>query len=162
MAEEGLPEAEVIRRLRDEFPDAFDDLRVLRDRTLRAEIDRAHILPICQFLKSELSFEHCSCISAVDLPDRFESVYHLSSYANRLIVQINARIPKDDPRIESVSSLWFGANWHEREAWDLMGIVYEGHPNLDRILLPKDFKYHPLRKDYEGRVPVGGAPTRLV
>jgi NADH-quinone oxidoreductase subunit C len=160
MPEGKLSEAEVVRRLTEEFPDAFEDLRKIRDRTLRAAIDRESILPICQFLKSELDFEHCSCISAVDLPDRFESVYHISSYRNGLIIQINARIPRDDPRIESVSGLWYGANWHEREAWDLMGIVYEGHPNLERILLPKDFEHHPLRKDYEGRIPAGGAPSR--
>jgi NADH-quinone oxidoreductase subunit C len=57
---------------------------------------------------------------------------------------------KDDPSVDSVSSIWGGANWQEREAYDLMGIVFKNHPKLERILLPKDVMYHPLRKDFKG------------
>ena len=88
----------------------------------------------------------------MDWKDHYESVYHLENYYNGCVVQVNARIPHDDPKIASVCDLWNAANYPEREAWDLMGIVYEGHPNLTRILLPDDFKFHPLRKDFPQEV----------
>jgi NADH-quinone oxidoreductase subunit C len=61
---------------------------------------------------------------------------------------LKTRVPREDARIESVTSLWPGAEWHEREVYDLFGIVFEGHPDLRRILLPDDWEGHPLRKDY--------------
>ena len=88
-------------------------------------------------------------ISAVDWKDRFDIVYHLTSYENTLLIEMRTALPHEKPEVESVSSVWGGANWHEREAWDLMGIVFQGHPKLERILLPDDFKGHPLRKDYK-------------
>jgi len=111
-------------------------------------IDRKDLVEVCFYAKGELGFEHLSCISAVDWKDRFESVYHLYNYTTGTTLQINALIPHDDPKIDSIVKLWNAALYHEREAWDLMGVVYEGNPNLERILLPKDFLYHPLRKDF--------------
>ena len=115
---------------------------------MKGVIDRKDLVEICFYLKEELGFAHLSCISAVDWKDHFESVYHLYNYKTGMTLQLNAWIPTDDPKIASVVSLWNAANYHEREAWDLMGVVYEGHPKLERILLPKDFRYHPLRKDF--------------
>jgi NADH-quinone oxidoreductase subunit C len=88
-------------------------------------------------------------ISAVDWKDRFEVVYHISSYRYNLLVQMTAQIPRDDPQVDSVAKIWGGANWHEREAWDLMGIKFIDHPDLRRVLLPDDWVGHPLRKDYK-------------
>ena len=137
--------------LETQFPGVFKSVSVLRPRVVRVRIDRKDILPVCQFLKQK-GFEHCSCISAVDWVTRFESVYHITSWGRNCLVEIVAEIPHDDPRIDSIYGVWHGADYHEREAWDLMGIVYEGHPNLVRILLPTDFKYHPLRKDFPQEV----------
>jgi NADH-quinone oxidoreductase subunit C len=144
-------EREVLELLKGKFPDAFQELVVVRPRVVKAGIDRKDLLPICQFLQ-KIGFDHIDCISAVDWKTRFESVYHISNYVTGAMVQINAAIPYDDPRIDSVVSVWPGANYHEREAYDLMGIVYEGHPDLRRILLPIDFQYHPLRKDFAQEV----------
>jgi NADH-quinone oxidoreductase subunit C len=89
-------------------------------------------------------------ISAVEYDDRFEIVYHITSYQNKLLLELITRTPKEDPSVDSVSSIWGGADWQERESYDLMGIQFVGHPKLERILLPKDYLYHPLRKDFKG------------
>lgn len=152
----GLPvpgvHEEILAQVRSQFGTRILESGSVGPRTVRVTIDRADLLTLCTFLKAAMGFEHLACISAVDWKDRWESVYHLSNYYNGCTVQLHARIPYDDPRIASVCSLWNAANYHEREAWDLMGVVYEGHPNLERILLPTDFKFHPLRKDFAQEV----------
>jgi NADH-quinone oxidoreductase subunit C len=111
-------------------------------------VPREQVVPVSKFLQ-EKGFEHCSLITAVDWKDRFEVLYHIASYRYGLLLQMSATLPHDDPTVDTVSKIWGGADWNEREAWDLMGIVFTGHPNLERILLPHDFKGHPLRKDYK-------------
>jgi len=143
-------EGEILGKLRDRFGAA--DAAIVRPRVVRVTIDRKDLVPACRFLKEAFGVEHITCITAVDWRDRYECVYHLTSWSRNFMVQIHARMPKDDPHIDSLTSLWNGANVHEREAYDLMGIVFDGHPNLVRILLPKDYEYHPLRKDFPQEV----------
>ena len=145
-------EKEVLSLLQKQFGAKLLDAAVVRPLLVRCTIDRAELTAVATYLKEQLGFEHLGCISAVDWKDHFESVYHIENYASGAVVQVTARIPHDDPKIASVCGLWNAANYHEREAWDLMGIVYEGHPNLERILLPADFKFHPLRKDFPQEV----------
>ncbi|RJP20228.1 MAG: NADH-quinone oxidoreductase subunit C [Candidatus Omnitrophota bacterium] len=112
---------------------------------------RCEALPdICEFLKTDerTRFDLLHCISAVDRPEYFESVYHLFSMLLRHWAILKVRTAKTDPHVPSVARIWPAADWHEREAYDLMGIVYDGHPNLKRILLPDEWEGHPLRKDY--------------
>jgi NADH-quinone oxidoreductase subunit C len=106
---------------------------------------------VCQFLKDEpsLAFNYLRLISGVDYTDRFASVYHLYSYTHGHGLTLHVDLPREDPRVASVAALWPTADWHERETYDLMGIVYEGHPALTRIFLPDDWLGHPLRKDYK-------------
>ena len=144
-------EREALDSLKAQFGSKLLEARVIRSLLAEVVIDRGDLVAVCRYLKDS-GFEHLGCISAVDWKDHFESVYHVENYYTGCVVQVNARIPHDDPKIESVCSLWNAANFHEREAWDLMGIAYEGHPNLTRILLPEDFKFHPLRKDFPQEV----------
>ena len=87
-------------------------------------------------------------VSGVDRPDRFEVVYHLFStiFSKKLILK--AFLSKNNPEIDSLCEIYPAANWHERETYDLFGIKFMNHPNLERLLLPNDWKGHPLRKDY--------------
>jgi NADH-quinone oxidoreductase subunit C len=121
-------------------------------------VRREALLEVGRFLKEDpdLAFDFLSLACAVDyLPrePRFEMVYQLYStrYCHRL--RVKTRLPSDDATVESVISLWPTANWHEREAYDLMGIQIQHHPDLRRILLPPDWLGHPLRKDYPLRGP---------
>jgi NADH-quinone oxidoreductase subunit C len=146
-------EGELLAKLKARFGGtAIQDMGIVRDRVVKIVLDRKDLVAVCRSLKQDFGFEHITCIAAVDWRDHFECVYHVTSWSRNLLVQVNAWIPHDDPHIDSVVSLWNGANVHEREAYDLMGIVFDGHPNLTRILLPKDFAYHPLRKDFPQEV----------
>jgi NADH/F420H2 dehydrogenase subunit C len=116
--------------------------------TLR--VPRERLLDVCRWLRDNPEFDmaYLSFVSAIDWPDRFEVVYHLTSVNRRHGVTLKVPIPKDRPSIPSVVELWSGADWHEREAYDLFGITFDGHPDLRRIMMSSDWKGHPLRKDY--------------
>lgn len=136
-----------LEELKNKFPDAVIEVKLQRGRRLWAAVKRDRLLEICKYLKQD--FDHLSCISGVDYADRFEVVYHLWSYSKKKLLSLKVPIPKDDPAIDSVTAIWKAADWHERETYDMFGIIFKGHPNLTRILLPEDFEGHPFRKDYE-------------
>lgn len=113
---------------------------------------RAESLPgIARFLRDDprTAFDMLHCLSGVEQADCFESVYHLFSLSLRHWAILKVRVPKSKPSVPSVTAVWPAANWHERESFDLLGIVYEGHPDFRRILLPDEWEGHPLRKDYK-------------
>jgi NADH-quinone oxidoreductase subunit C len=115
-------------------------------------IDPAKIADVCAFLKAEQKLTRLSGITAVDwfpVEPRFEVVYLLHSIENRnQRLRLKCRVSGDEPFIDSVTSVWKGANWYEREVFDLFGIVFRGHPNLTRIMMPDYWEGHPLRKDF--------------
>jgi len=109
------------------------------------------VADVAGFLKSDenLDFNFLNSISAVDYIDHFEVVYHLTSLNKQHTAIVKARLNgRDDLSLPSVYHLWRGADFQEREIWDLMGIRFDGHPNLKRIMLWEGFEGHPLRKDY--------------
>ncbi len=97
----------------------------------------------------DLGFDRLGMVTAVDFGDEFELVYRLQSREMHAGMFLKCRVLRSAPVIESVCDLWPAAGWQEREVYDLFGIVFEGHPDLRRILLPDDWVGHPLRKDYE-------------
>lgn len=109
--------------------------------------------------KIGMEFKHLSYIAAIDLKDRFELVYCLYSYRWSSIVHLKTKLNHDNPVIDTISDLYVSAEWHEREAYDLMGIVFEGHPDLRRLLLPDDFEGYPLRKDFKEKDNYHNIPT---
>ena len=114
------------------------------------QVERDDLLDVCRWLRDNPEFDmsFLEFVSAIDWPDRFEIVYQLASVARRHGATLKVPIPKDDARVPSTSGIWRGADWHEREAYDLFGITFDGHPNLRRIMMSADWKGHPLRKDY--------------
>ncbi len=100
-------------------------------------------------LKAESGLDHCATVTAQEYDDRYESIYHLRRYDDPT-TELSVVVPttKDDPTSESAAPVYPTAAWHEREAYDLVGIEYEGHPDLRRILLPETWQGHPLSKDY--------------
>ncbi len=118
-----------------------------------AAVRRERIVEICTFLRDDpdLQFDLAMDLTGVDYlgeEPRFEVVYHLYSLPKKHRVRIKARVPEEDPVIDSVIPVWVGMDWFEREAYDMYGIVFRGHPNLRRILMYEEFEGHPLRKDY--------------
>jgi len=118
---------------------------------LTLEIAPAKIASVCGFLKYDQKFIRLSSVTAVDRypsEPRFEVVYHLHSIERNERLRLKCRLRGDTPVIESVTSVWRGANWYEREVFDLFGIQFTGHPDLRRIMMPDDWEGHPLRKTY--------------
>ena len=110
------------------------------------------IVEALTLLRDAHSFELMSTLTAVDYwpqeSPRFHLIYQMTSLANNLSLQLRVPVDGANPRVPTVTRVYANANWREREAWDMFGIVFDGHPNLTRILLPPDFVGHALRKDY--------------
>ncbi|MBI3006354.1 MAG: NADH-quinone oxidoreductase subunit C [Ignavibacteriales bacterium] len=107
---------------------------------------------LCFFLRDDASFQldYMMCLSGVDYNDgNLGVVYHLFSMVHKHKIVLKANCPKDNPLVQSVSEVWGTANWHEREAYDMFGIQFDGHPDLRRILCPDDYPGFPLRKDFK-------------
>lgn len=121
----------------------------------------ANIWPqAAQVLKESLGFDLLVSIAGVDWKNFFEVVYHLESVEKKQLLAVKIKLDHDSPQVQSVADVWPAADWHEREAFDLLGIVFEGHPHLKRILLPEDWEGFPLRKDYETSAAWHGIPEK--
>jgi NADH-quinone oxidoreductase subunit C len=154
----------------DDFADALAARGIPRAAVQQITIDRGeitfyvrreNIVELCRTLRDEedLRFELCSSVSGVDygvdVPQRLHVVYHLLSMTFRRRIRLEVAVDADDPHVPSVVEVYPTADWHERETWDMFGIVFDGHPALTRILMPDDWEGHPQRKDY----PLGGIPV---
>ncbi len=123
-------------------------------------IDRGDLWEVAQFCKEELSFDYLLDISSVDnfgTEPRFEVVYELYSLTLAVHLRLKVRVPEDDPTVDTVSNLWPTADWHEREIWDMMGLRFNQHPDLRRILMWEGYPYFPLRKEF----PLEGLPSDM-
>nr|WP_242677474.1 NADH-quinone oxidoreductase subunit C [Streptomonospora litoralis] len=136
--------------------------RVLVDRgEITFHVRREDLREVARLLRDdpELRFELCTGVSGVHFPDdsgrELHAVYHLRSITHNNQIRIETACPDADPHIPSVVSVYPTNDWHEREAWDFFGIVFDGHPGLTRIEMPDDWHGHPQRKDY----PLGGIPV---
>jgi len=114
-------------------------------------VDAAAIIDVCRFLRSGegLDFDHLELLGGADYKDRIEVVYVMTSLRHGHRYTLKCRLPRENPSIKSVETIWAAANWHEREAFDMFGITFEGHSDLRRILCPDDWEGYPLRKDYK-------------
>ena len=124
------------------------------------QIPAGRLLETCMLLKGELGFEMLSDLSGVDTLEgcpRFEVHYQVCSVSNGGGLRLVVPVPDAGLSVPSVVAIWATADWHEREAYDLLGIRFEGHPDLRRILMWEGYPYHPLRKDF----PVAGLPAEL-
>lgn len=145
-------ESEISKALTDKFGDKFK-LTSTETLRVRGTAPREDIYDICKFIRDELHFEHCSIVMGIDMVDYMQVVYILDSYSTYKgeVIELTVDIPNDDPHVRTVSDLWGGANWHERETWELFGIVFDEHPNLERLLTPDTYEFYPFRKSYKLR-----------
>lgn len=115
-------------------------------------VPKEHIVDACRFLRDEHQFDMLADLCGGDLgPEeepRFAVDYHLFSTTHHKRLRLKVLLSEDDPQVATVTSVWKTANWHERETYDFFGIIFDGHPDLRRILLPSDFDGFALRKDY--------------
>jgi NADH-quinone oxidoreductase subunit C len=133
-------------------PDALQGAKFDRDE-LTLYVERSHLREVCAILRDEPAcpFNFLSDLTCVDWypgEPRFEVIYHLLSIPNKERLRLKVKLDGSSPTVESVTSVWAGANYFEREVFDLFGIRFQGHPHLRRILMPEDWEGHPLRKNY--------------
>jgi NADH-quinone oxidoreductase subunit C len=126
------------------------EVRVQEPDTVIARCDKAALHDVARRLKehAEVGYETLNFVAGVDQVRHLESVYHVYSWKTNTYLELHVDVPRSAAELDSVCDVWPAANWHEREAWDMVGIKYAGHPDLRRILLKDDFIGHPLRKDY--------------
>ncbi len=114
-------------------------------------VKKEDIVAICQFLKDEAGYNFLCDLCGVDYlgqQPRFMVVYNLYNITTKERLRVKVAVEEEDTKVDTVSTVWSTANWHERECWDLMGIAFNNHPDLRRILMAADWEGHPLRKDY--------------
>jgi len=151
----------VLQKLKENFSDInFETTDYLDELTVK--FPRDSVVKICEFLKSDpaLEFLLCEDITAIDWAkrkDRFTVVYHIYSIKNNFRLRLKADVDESECSIDSVTSVWKGANWQERETYDMYGIKFNNHPDLRRMYMPEDFEYYPLRKDF----PLMGIPGSI-
>jgi NADH-quinone oxidoreductase subunit C len=143
---------EIANRLEDRFPDDVIDITTFRDQT-SVTVRSGRVVDLCRFLRDEpdLAMDYLADLCGVDHGERkprFEVVYNLYSMRHRHRIRIKAGVEENDPTIASVVEIWKGADWYEREAFDMYGVSFDGHPDLRRLLMPEDWRGSPMRKDY--------------
>jgi len=148
----------VIDRLRERLPGAVLEVSEFRGE-ITAVVPRERILEICRFLKDEpeAAFDMLTVVTGLHYLNRdydYEVLYHLYSIPKNHRLRLKVRL-KETETVDSVTPVWSGANWPEREVYDLVGVRFHGHPDLRRILMAEDYPYHPLRKDFD----VEGVPA---
>lgn len=136
--------------LADGFAGDLADVRVQEPDTIVARVAREKLAGVARRLKDdpEVGYETLNFVAGVDKVRCLESVYNLYSWKTNTYLELHVEVPRATPEVDTVTTVWPAADWHERESWDMVGIKYLGHPDLRRILLKDDFVGHPLRKDY--------------
>ncbi|NLC38632.1 MAG: NADH-quinone oxidoreductase subunit C [Clostridia bacterium] len=134
-------------RFMERFPGLVEVEQESPQTTLRLAQDA--FLVVMKSLKDEWGFDFLADLTVVDTQDSFLCIYHLMSWSSCRMVRVKVEIPRENPRIPSLAALWAAAEVQEREAYDMFGIVYDGHPHLKRIFLDEDFPGYPLRKDFQ-------------
>jgi len=149
--------AALIARLESKFAGVFALSASLGDDVI-VTVDPSRWIEAAKWLSTEGGFGFLSNLSAVDWltrEPRFEIVYNLTNFSLPQRLMVKLPVDGNPPSCPSVTAIWPTANFHEREAFDMFGIVFDGHPNLERILMPDEWEGHPLRKDYAiGKVPI--------
>jgi len=152
----------IVSKVKEDFPESILDVSTFRGE-ITLHLRTQDLLPICRLLHDdrELSYDYLTDLCGVDYypqEPRFQVIYHLCAMGTRHRLRLKVSLPGVSPRVASVVSVWKGANWLEREAFDMFGITFDGHPDLRRILLTPDWEGHPLRKDYplRGHIQAGG------
>ncbi|HSP87505.1 MAG TPA: NADH-quinone oxidoreductase subunit C [Ignavibacteriaceae bacterium] len=148
-------------KLKEKFPEVEFEITDYKNQ-VTVTFDRKNILKVASLIRDdeELQFKLCDDVTAVDWAkrkNRFTVVYHIFSLKLNLRIRLKVDVDESDLTVDSVSSVWKTANWHERETYDMYGIMFNNHPDLRRMYMPEEFEYYPLRKDF----PLMGIPGSL-
>lgn len=151
----------VVEKLQQTFPHSVLAIKEFRDGTT-VHIKKEDIVAVCTFLRDDeaCKFDYCNDICGTDAytpENRFEVIYNLYSLALNHRILLKVFVDESDLHVATVSTVWSGAAWPEREAFDMYGIIFDGHADLRRMYMPEEFQYYPLRKDF----PLMGVPDSI-
>ncbi len=151
----------VIEQLKSRFGESAIEANEFRDE-LTVVVPKEIIVDVCRFLKDDSTqkFDLLADLCGIDMytpAKRFGVIYNLYSFTSKHRIRLKTFVEEENPTLPTVSTVWATGNWHERETYDMFGIVFEGHPDLRRMYLPDEFEHHPLRKDF----PLMGIPGSL-
>ena len=149
---------ELATKLHEKFKDVISAPTEFRGEANLVLKDASHLVEVMRYAKEALGFDSLSDITSIDhlgSEPRFELVYHLYSFASHQPLRIKTFTGEEKSEVASLVSLWAGADWHEREIFDMMGLRFKGHPDLRRILMWDSYPHHPLRKEF----PLSGLPV---
>ncbi len=151
----------VFDRLNARFPGVITEHAEFRGE-LTVVVPRESVIEVCRFLKEdrELQYDLLADLCGIDMATparRFGVIYNLLSLSGHHRIRLKTFVEEDDPHVPTMTGVWGTANWHERETFDMFGIVFDGHPDLRRMYMPEEFEHHPLRKDF----PLMGIPGSL-
>ena len=151
---------ELAQKLKTQFGDLLSEPSEFRGEVTVKVLDAEKIVEVCTYAKKELGFDYLVDLSSVDNygdDPRWTVVYELSSMTHRCHLRLKTDVSEEKSELPTVTTVWRTADWHEREAYDMMGIRFRGHPDLRRILMWEGYPYFPLRKDF----PLAGKPSEL-
>ena len=151
----------IVEKLRSRFGEALESVSEFRGESTLV-VQTGKIKDICKFLRDDdtLRFDSLRDLCGVDYfrpNDRYEVVYNIFSIPHQFRLRVKVRVSEADLHVPTVTDVWKTAEWHERETFDMFGIVFDGHPDLRRMYMPEDFEHYPLRKDF----PLMGIPGPL-
>jgi NADH-quinone oxidoreductase subunit C len=151
---------ELAQKLKTQFGDLLSEPSEFRGEVTMKVLDAEKVVEVCAYAKKELGFDYLVDLSSVDNygdDPRWTVVYELSSMTHRCHLRLKTDVSEEKSELPTVTTVWRTADWHEREAYDMMGIRFRGHPDLRRILMWEGYPYFPLRKDF----PLAGKPSEL-
>lgn len=150
--------SEVLQTLQHHLP----DIKLEQQKSERGDswilVPATDVFRVLSCLKNDHGINYLACLSGVDYMSSFGVVYQLRSLKNKVDVTLKVILPKENPVITTISALFPAVEWFEREAFDMLGIQFQNHPDLRRILMPEDWVGHPLRKDYQAPTEYQGIP----
>jgi len=151
---------EIAQKIKDQFGERLSGPVEFRGEVTLKLIDAGRIAEVCGYAKRELGFDLLLDITSVDNygeDPRWTVVYHLYGLGHRCHLRLKTDVSEEKSELPSVTGVWRGADWHEREIYDMMGLRFQGHPDLRRILMWEGYPYFPLRKDF----PLAGKPSEM-
>ncbi|MHA2028155.1 MAG: NADH-quinone oxidoreductase subunit C [Candidatus Kariarchaeaceae archaeon] len=142
---------EIESKINTEFADA--ETKADPESRLNVSIDKARLVDVANFLKHELGFTLPNMCTGIDNKDHIEVLWHIGNTEDEILIILRTKTDRDESEVPSLTTVWKGLNWHERETYDLVGVKFVNHPDLRRLLLPENWEGHPLREDYVYRKP---------
>lgn len=146
------PESKIVNEIQSFYPNIVAEGQVQRKGRVRLSVGKDHVAKIVSYLKGRFGFDHVVSLTGADDPkaDVFRVIYHILSTSTKVLLTLETQVSRSDATLPSIIPILDGADWHERETHEMLGITFKGNPNLGRVLLPEDWKGgFPLRKDFK-------------